>query len=204
MPTELSQMRPRRRKTSLSWVQYRRIINMFVPNNQPVVVVANEMEIMWPFYIHYVNWTLNQVESSPRQQIPPPIVASSPRRNKYKSETSSIETTTSVYTSQQPQVERSHMSSDTSTRSVKKKKTSLKKLMKHLIGIVAELTSKIDSKPKLKKSPNQGKNKAVECPEKTNKEIVNEDIGDVSNHRLLDSLHATSTLGFWKEWNTTS
>ena len=36
------------------------------------------------------------------------------------------------------------MSNDTSTRLVKKKKTSTKTLMKHLIGVVADLTSKVD------------------------------------------------------------
>ncbi|CAH1416160.1 unnamed protein product [Lactuca virosa] len=36
------------------------------------------------------------------------------------------------------------MSSDTSTRSVKKKKTSTKALVKRLVGFVADLTSKVD------------------------------------------------------------
>ncbi|CAH1429083.1 unnamed protein product [Lactuca virosa] len=78
------------------------------------------------------------------RQSPPPIVASPPRRKKYKSETSSTETVTNASTSQQPQVEKSYMSSDTSSRSVKKKKTSIKALVKRLIGVVADLTSKVD------------------------------------------------------------
>ncbi|CAH1423021.1 unnamed protein product [Lactuca virosa] len=84
MPTELPQMRSWRRKTQLSWVQCCRIIKVSVPNNHPVVVVANEMELMEPFYIRYVNWTLNHEESPPRLQIPPPIAASPPRSKKYK------------------------------------------------------------------------------------------------------------------------
>ncbi|CAI9288409.1 unnamed protein product [Lactuca saligna] len=86
--------------------------------NHHVVVVANETKIMELFYICYVNWTLNHEESPPRQQIPLPIVASAPRRKKCKSKTSSSETATHASTLQQPQVERSYMSSDTSTRNV--------------------------------------------------------------------------------------
>ncbi|CAH1423300.1 unnamed protein product [Lactuca virosa] len=127
MPTKLPPMRSWRRKTPLSWVHCRQIINVSVPNNHHIVVVANETELMEPFYIRYVNWTLNHEESPPLQQIPP-IVSSPPRRKKYKSDTSSTETATNASTSQQPQVERRYMSSDTSTRSVKKKKTSIKAL----------------------------------------------------------------------------
>ncbi|CAH1418543.1 unnamed protein product [Lactuca virosa] len=88
----------------------------------------------------------------PRQQslVPdsPPVVVSPPRRKKYKSETSSTESATNAFSSQQPVVERTYMSSDTSTRSVKKKKkkkkTSIKELVKRLLGIVVDLTSKVD------------------------------------------------------------
>ncbi|CAH1420547.1 unnamed protein product [Lactuca virosa] len=87
------------------------ILALMSSNNQcvcgmPVVVVANKTEIMEPFYIRYVNLTLNHVESPPRKQSPPPIVTSPPRRKKYKSETSSTETTTSASTSHQPQVKK--------------------------------------------------------------------------------------------------
>ncbi|KAL7609965.1 hypothetical protein Lser_V15G10052 [Lactuca serriola] len=105
--------------------------------------MANETEIMLPFYNRYINWTLNHEESPPRQHSPP-IVTSPPRIKKYKSETSSKETAINASTSQQPEVERTYMSSDTSKRSVKKKKTSTKSLVKHLIGVVADLTSKVD------------------------------------------------------------
>ncbi|CAI9276817.1 unnamed protein product [Lactuca saligna] len=57
-------------------------------------------------------------------------------------------------TSQQPQVERSYMSRDTSTMSIKKNKTSTKTLMKHIICIVADLTSKVDHVLKKKDKPN--------------------------------------------------
>ncbi|CAH1421512.1 unnamed protein product [Lactuca virosa] len=125
------------------------------PNNHPIVVVANETELMVPFYIRYVNWTLNHEESPPRQHSAP-IVASPPRRKKYKLETSSTETSTNASTSQQPEVERTYMSSDTSTRSVKKKKTSTKALVKRLIDVVGELTYKVDRVLQKKDEPHIG------------------------------------------------
>nr|KAJ0217152.1 hypothetical protein LSAT_V11C300145120 [Lactuca sativa] len=79
IPTELPRMRFWRSKAPLSWDNYCRIINMFVPNNQPIQVVANETELMLPFYVRYVNWTLNHEESPPLQQSPPP--QHSPVRN---------------------------------------------------------------------------------------------------------------------------
>ena len=83
------------------------------PNNHLVVVMENGTELKELFYIRYVNWTLNHEESPPRKQNQLPIVASPPRKKKYKSETSSSETVTNASTSQQPLVERSYMSSDT-------------------------------------------------------------------------------------------
>ncbi|CAH1453647.1 unnamed protein product [Lactuca virosa] len=62
----------------------------------------------------------------------------------------------------------------------------------------------MQSTPKLKKIIKTRKKKAVKSPEKANEDIVNEERNDVSNHLLLDSLHATSTLSFWKEWNMIS
>ncbi|CAH1453132.1 unnamed protein product [Lactuca virosa] len=79
-PTELPRMRSRSRKTPLYWDQCRRIINVSVPNNQLLAVVANETEIMGPFYICYVNWTLSHIESPLWQQSSPPFFASPPRR----------------------------------------------------------------------------------------------------------------------------
>ncbi|CAH1442700.1 unnamed protein product [Lactuca virosa] len=131
-PTELSRMRAWRSKTPLSWVQCCRIMNVSVPNNQPINVVANPEELMLPFYVRYVNWTLNPVESPPRQYSPvrnsPPHVASPARRRMYKSEikTSSTESATNASSSQHLEIETSYMSNDTS-RLVKKKKTSTKK-----------------------------------------------------------------------------
>nr|KAJ0215866.1 hypothetical protein LSAT_V11C300106230 [Lactuca sativa] len=66
-PTKLPRMRSWRSKTSLSWVQCRRIINVSVPNNHPIADMANETELMLPFYNRYVNWTLNHEESPPWQ-----------------------------------------------------------------------------------------------------------------------------------------
>ncbi|CAI9296443.1 unnamed protein product [Lactuca saligna] len=108
---------------------------MYVPNNQLIYVVENPIELMLSFYIRYVSWTLTH-EGSPIRQHSPSIVASPRRRKKYKSETSSTESATNVSSSQQTEVERTYMYSDTSTRSVKKMKMSTKALVKRLLGIV--------------------------------------------------------------------
>ncbi|CAH1413220.1 unnamed protein product [Lactuca virosa] len=165
------------------------------------------------------------------------------------------------------------MSSDTSTRSVKKKKMSTKALVKRLIGVVADLTSKVDrvlqkkdeqdtwfgeeedmvneeeeetyyhgtqleyddtstpglkrdvgrtpmhvepspdvgehhkktvtpimqSTPKLKKITKPRK-KGVKSPEKAKEDIVNEQSNYVSNHLLLDSLYAASSIPHKRCW----
>nr|KAJ0189667.1 hypothetical protein LSAT_V11C800447330 [Lactuca sativa] len=62
----------------------------------------------------------------------------------------------------------------------------------------------MQSTPKVKKITKTRKNKAVESPEKANEVIVNEESNDVSNQLLLDSVHAASTLSFWKEWSVIS
>ncbi|CAI9287217.1 unnamed protein product [Lactuca saligna] len=67
MPTELSRVRAWRSKTSLSWVKWCRIMNVSVSNNQHINVMATPEELMFSFYARYVNWTLNPVESPPRQ-----------------------------------------------------------------------------------------------------------------------------------------
>ncbi|CAH1448363.1 unnamed protein product [Lactuca virosa] len=274
-----------------------------VPNNEPINVEANPEELMLPFYVRYVNWTLNPVESPPRQHSPvrnsPPPVSSPARRRMYKSEiqTSSTESATNASSSQHLETETSYMSHDTS-RLEKKKKTSTKALVKRLLGVVADLSSKVDrvlqkkdepdtnfepdrrfreeeemineeeedthfdydnigshglegefestpthvepsldvgehhtkemtpivrpqrkrgvpwyqrtpftvmqSTPKLKKITKAKKKKVVKSPEKANEDIVNEESNDVSNHLLLDSVEAASTLTFWKEWNSIS
>ncbi|CAH1412957.1 unnamed protein product [Lactuca virosa] len=66
------------------------------------------------------------------------------------------------------------------------------------------LPFKMQSTPKLKKITKAKKKKVVKSPEKANEDIVNEESNDVSNHLLLDSLEAASTLTFWKEWNSIS
>ncbi|CAH1445919.1 unnamed protein product [Lactuca virosa] len=62
----------------------------------------------------------------------------------------------------------------------------------------------MQSTPKLKKITKAKKKKVVKSPEKANEDIVNEESNDVSNHLLLDSVEAASTLTFWKEWNRIS
>ncbi|CAH1450767.1 unnamed protein product [Lactuca virosa] len=110
---------------------------------------------MLSFYICYINWNLTHEESPPRQHSPP-IVSSPPRRKKYNSETSSTEFATNASSSQQHEIERTYMSSDTSTRSGKKKKMRTKELMKRLLGIVADLTSNVDRVLQKKDEPDTG------------------------------------------------
>nr|KAJ0186329.1 hypothetical protein LSAT_V11C900496820 [Lactuca sativa] len=144
----------------------------FLPNNQPIQVVANETEPMLPFYVRYMNWTLNHKESPPPQQSPPPqhspvrnsppAVQSPPRRSMYKSDTCSTESATNAFSSQQPEIE---------TRVVKKKKSSTKALVKRLQGIVAELSSKVDRVLQEKDEPNK---RFVE-DEEEEEEMINEE-----------------------------
>nr|KAJ0209221.1 hypothetical protein LSAT_V11C400196230 [Lactuca sativa] len=154
----------------------------FKPNNQPIQVVANETELMLPFYVRYVNWTLNHEESPPSQQSPlpqhsparnsPPAVQSPPRRSIYKSDTCSTESATNASSSQQPEIE---------MRVVKKKKSSTKALVKHLLGVVAELSSKVDRVLEEKDEPNK---RFVEDEEKEEEEeeIINEDGEEADCH----------------------
>ncbi|CAH1445602.1 unnamed protein product [Lactuca virosa] len=168
-------MRSWRSKTPLSWDNCRRIINVLVPNNVPIPVVANGTELMLPFYVRYVNWTLNHEESPPPQHSPvrnsPPVVASPPRRTIYKSDTCSIESATNASSSQHPEIETTYTSSDTSTRVVKKKKSSTKAFVKRLLGVGAELSSKVDRVLHEKDEPNK---RFVE-EEEEEEEMINEE-----------------------------
>ncbi|CAI9279643.1 unnamed protein product [Lactuca saligna] len=150
IPIELPKMRCWRSKTTLSWENCCRIINVYVPNNQPIQVVANETELMLPFYVRYVNWTLNHEESPPLQHSSirnsPPAVQLPPRRSMYKSNTCSTESATNASSSQQPEIE---------TTVVKKKKSRTKALVKCLLGVVAELSSKVDRVLEEKDEPNK-------------------------------------------------
>ncbi|CAI9301271.1 unnamed protein product [Lactuca saligna] len=145
---------------------------MMRPNNQPIQVVANKTELMLPFYVRYVNWTLNHEESPPPQQSPPqhsqvrnspPAVQSPPRRSMYKSDTCSTESATNASSSQKHEIE---------TRVVKKKKkSSTKALVKRLLGIVAKLSSKVDRVLEEKDEP---KKRFVE-DEEEEEEMINEE-----------------------------
>ncbi|CAI9298274.1 unnamed protein product [Lactuca saligna] len=131
---------------------------------------------MLSFYVHYVNWTLNPVESPPQQHIPvrnsPPHVSSLARRKMYSSEieTSSTESATNDSSSQH--LETSDMSNDTS-RLVKKKKMSIKALVKRLLGIVADLSSKVDRV--LQKKDESGTNVEPDREFREEEEMINEE-----------------------------
>ncbi|CAH1434908.1 unnamed protein product [Lactuca virosa] len=154
---------------------------------------------MLPFYIRYINWTLNHEESPPRQHYPvpesPPIIASPPRRKKYNSETPSTESATNASSSQQPVVERTYMSSDTSTRSVKKKKkTSTKALVKRLLSVVADLTSKLDRVLQKKDEPDTGFGEE--------EEIVNEEEEEPFYHGFKDSIISElDVINYWNDFS---
>ncbi|CAI9280985.1 unnamed protein product [Lactuca saligna] len=81
----------------------------------------------------------------------------------YKSEieTCSTESATNASSSQHLEIETSYMSNDTS-RLVKKKKTTTKALVKRLLGVVGDLSSKVDrvlqkkDEPYTNVEPNRG------------------------------------------------
>ncbi|CAH1442855.1 unnamed protein product [Lactuca virosa] len=202
-PTELPRMRVWRSKTPLNWVQCCRIMNVSVPNNEPINVEANPEELMLPFYVRYVNWTLNPVESPPRQHSPvrnsPPPVSSPARRRMYKSEiqTSSTESATNASSSQHLETETSYMSHDTS-RLEKKKKTSTKALVKRLLGVVADLSSKVDRVLQKKDEPDT--NFEPDRRFREEEEMMNEeeedthfDYDNIGSHGLDGEFESTPT-----------
>nr|KAJ0210275.1 hypothetical protein LSAT_V11C400222770 [Lactuca sativa] len=173
---------------------------MSVPNNQPINVVANPEELMLPFYVRYVNWNLNLGESPPRQHSPvpnsPPHVDSPARRTMYKSEieTSTTESATNASSSQH--LETSYMSNDTS-RLTKKKKTSTKTLVKHLIGVVADLTSKKKDVPDTNVIPDRGFQEEEEMINEEEEEKYQHhtyfDYDDIGTHGLEGDFEPTPT-----------
>ncbi|CAH1445497.1 unnamed protein product [Lactuca virosa] len=98
----------------------------------------------------------------------------------YKSEieTSSTESATNASSSQHLEIETSYMSNDTS-RLVKKKKTSTKALVKRLLGVVADLSSKVDrilqkkDEPDKNVEPDRGFREEEEVEEE--EEMINEE-----------------------------
>ncbi|CAH1454342.1 unnamed protein product [Lactuca virosa] len=87
----------------------------------------------------------------------------------YKSDTCSTESATNASSSQHPEIETTYTSSDTSTRVVKKKKSSTKALVKRLLGVVAELSSKVDRVLHEKDEPNK------RFVEEEEEEMINEE-----------------------------
>ncbi|CAH1427483.1 unnamed protein product [Lactuca virosa] len=173
------------------------------PNNEPINVETNPEELMLPFYVRYVNWTLNPVESPPRQhslvQNSPPPVSSPARRRMYKSEiqTSSTESTTNASSSQHLETGTSYMSHDTS-RLEKKKKMSTKALVKHLLGIVADLSSKVDRV--LQKKDELDTNFEPDRRFREEEEMINEeeedthfDYDNIGSHGLEGEFESTRT-----------
>ncbi|CAI9279186.1 unnamed protein product [Lactuca saligna] len=177
------------------------------PNNQPINVMAIPEELMLLFYVRYVNWTLNPVESPPRQHSPvqnsPLVIVSPARRKMYKSEieTSLTESDTNASSLQHLEIETMYMLDDTS-RLVNKKKTSTKTLVKRLLGRNERGVFHVAIHTKIEEIHQSKEKKVVESPEKANEDIVNKESNDVSNYLLLDSVEAASLLTFWREWNT--
>nr|KAJ0204815.1 hypothetical protein LSAT_V11C500240630 [Lactuca sativa] len=117
----------------------------FKPNNQPINIVANPEELMLSFYVRYVNWTLNPVESPPRQHS---SVRNSP-----------------------PQ-------------------TSTKALVKRLLGIVADLSSKVDHEADTNVEPDKGFREEEEIINEVEEEKyyhdTHFDYDDISTHAYCD------------------
>ncbi|CAH1442764.1 unnamed protein product [Lactuca virosa] len=99
----------------------------------------------------------------------------------YKSEiqTSSTESATNASSSQHLETETSYMSHDTS-RLVKKKKTSTKALMKRLLGVVADLSSKVDRV--LQKNDEPDTNFEPDRRFREEEEMINEEEEEKSYH----------------------
>nr|KAJ0187630.1 hypothetical protein LSAT_V11C900472770 [Lactuca sativa] len=64
---EIPRMRAWRIKTQLSLKQCLRILDVSVENNIPCVFEPTPAEIHLPFFVRYINWTLDKVQSPPQQ-----------------------------------------------------------------------------------------------------------------------------------------
>nr|KAJ0220665.1 hypothetical protein LSAT_V11C200070420 [Lactuca sativa] len=179
---------------------------MSMPNNQPINVVPNPEELMLSFYVRYVNWTLNPIESPPRQHSPvrnsPPHVASPARKRMYKSEIETSSTEFAINASSSQHLESSYMSNDTS-RLVRKKKMSTKALVKRLLGVVADLSFIVDRVLQKKDEPDT--NVEPDRGFREEEEMINEeeeekyyhdthfDYDDISTHGLEGEFGPTPT-----------
>ncbi|CAH1448198.1 unnamed protein product [Lactuca virosa] len=106
-------------------------------------------------------------------------------------ETSSTKTASSVSSSNQP----IRMSSDTSTSSVKKKKTSTRSMMKHLIGVVSQLSSKVNLVLQKKDKPNK---------RFSGEDMVNVEEEEPYNHGPEMNFDDTCVYGLEKEFVPTA
>nr|KAJ0208932.1 hypothetical protein LSAT_V11C400183030 [Lactuca sativa] len=75
---EIPRMRAWRIKTQLSLEQCLRILDVSVENNIPRVFEPTHVDIHFSFFVRYVNWTLDKVQSPPQQQSPPKKRSPSP------------------------------------------------------------------------------------------------------------------------------
>ncbi|CAH1436376.1 unnamed protein product [Lactuca virosa] len=120
----------------------------------------------------------------------------------YKSEieTSSTESATNASSSQHLEIETSYMSNDTS-RLVKKKKTSTKALVKRLLGVVADLSSKIDRLLQKKDEPDT--NVEPDRGFREEEEMINEEEEEKNYHDTHFDYDDIGTHGLEREFGPT-
>ncbi|CAH1416322.1 unnamed protein product [Lactuca virosa] len=126
----------------------------------------------------------------------------------YKSEieTSSTESATNASSSQHLEIETNYMSNDTS-RLVKKKKTSTKALVKRLLGVVADLSSKVDrvlhkkDEPDTNVEPDRGFREEEEVEEE--EEMINEEDEEKYDHDIYFDYDDIGTHGLEGEFGPT-
>ncbi|CAH1425275.1 unnamed protein product [Lactuca virosa] len=126
----------------------------------------------------------------------------------YKSEiqTSSTESATNASSSQHLEKETSYMSNDTS-RLVKKKKTNTKALVKRLLGVEADLSSKVDrvlqkkDEPDTNVEPDRGFREEEEVEEE--EEMINEEEEEKYYHHTHFNYDDIGTHGLEGEFGST-
>nr|KAJ0225783.1 hypothetical protein LSAT_V11C100022060 [Lactuca sativa] len=77
---EIPRMRAWRIKTQLSLEQCLRILDVSMENKIPRIFEPTPVEIHLSFFVRYINWTLDKVQSPPQQQSPPKERSPSPQQ----------------------------------------------------------------------------------------------------------------------------
>mgnify|MGYP001600348597 CR=1 FL=1 len=121
---------------------------------------------------------------------------------KSKIETSSTESATNASSSQHLEIETSYMSYDTS-RLVKKKMMSTKALVKCLLGVVADLSSKVDRVLQKKEEPDTNVEPERGFREEEEEEMINEEEEEKYYHDTHFNYDDIGTHGLEGEFGPT-